>query len=113
MATGRDRTGPKPISGILRDVLESCGLNNRMQERSLLLHWLDVVGPEIASHSRAVDIRDGVLIIDADHGAWRQELGLLIPQIIQKFNAMYGEDAVREVQWLHRPGRNRKSKNRQ
>ncbi len=113
MTTGRERTGPKPISGILQDVLESCGLNNRLEERSLLLNWQEVVGPEIAAHSRAVDIRDGVLIIDADHGAWRQELSLLIPQLIQKFNAMYGAGAVKEVQWLHRPGRNRKSKNGQ
>ena len=111
MTTRRDRTGPKPISKILRDVLKSCGLNNRLEERSLLLNWRDVVGPDIAAHSRAVDIQDGVLTIDADHGAWRQELCLLIPQIIQKFNAMYGEDAVKEVQWLYRPGPNRKRKN--
>ncbi|MBU8869732.1 MAG: DUF721 domain-containing protein [Gemmatimonadales bacterium] len=111
MATGRERTGPRPISGILRDVLKACGLGNRMEERSLLLKWDEVVGPEIAAHSRAVDILDGVLVIDADHGVWRQELCLLIPQITKKFNATYGEGAVKEVQWLHRPGRNRKSKN--
>ena len=112
MTSRRARTSPRPISGILREVLKSCGLRNRMEERSLLLNWREVVGAEIAEHSRAVDIRDGVLVIDADHGAWRQELGLLIPQIIQKFNAAYGEDAVKEVQWLHHAGRNRKSMNR-
>jgi predicted nucleic acid-binding Zn ribbon protein len=112
MSSRRERTSPKPISGILRDVLESCGLSGRMDERSLLQNWSDIVGPEIAAHSRAVDIQDGELIIDADHGAWRQELSLLIPEIIKKFNAAYGEGAVKEVRWLNRPGRNRKSMDR-
>ena len=112
MTTRRPRTSPRAISGILREVLDSCGLRDRVEERSLLLNWREVVGSEIAEHSRAVDIQDGALVIDADHGAWRQELSLLIPQIIQKFNAMYGEDAVKEVRWLHQPGRNRKSMNR-
>ncbi len=111
MTANQNRRGPRPISGILQDVLKSCGLDNRLEERSLLLNWNEVVGPGLAAHSRAVDIRDGVLVIDADHGAWRQELSLLIPQLIQKFNARYGEGSVKEVQWLHHPGRNRKSKN--
>ena len=112
MTSRRDRTGPRPISGILQDVLKSCGLRERVEERSLLTNWSDVVGPEIARHSRAVDIQEGVLIIDADHGAWRQELALLVPQIIKKFNAMYGQDTVKEVRWLNRPGPNRKSMDR-
>ncbi len=99
MADRRDRTGPKPISGILRDVLDSCGLQGRMQERELLLAWSEIVGPETAAHSRAVDIRESVLYLDADHGVWRQELTLLLPEIIKKFNIKYGEGAVTEVRW--------------
>lgn len=109
MTQRRDGTGPRPISRILQDVLREVGLSDRLAERGLLDGWVDIVGPEIAAHSRAVDVRDGVLIIDADHGAWRQELSLLIPEIIKKFNAAYGEDAVQEVRWLHSPARNRKS----
>lgn len=112
MSNRRDRRGPQPVSGILEQVLESCGLSDRLKERSLLLEWSDVVGPEIAAHSRAVDIRDGELIIDADHGAWKQELSMLIPRIIEKFNEAYGAGAVKEVRWLNRPGNNRKSQDR-
>ena len=39
-----------------------------MEERSLILKWKEVVGPEIAAHSRAVDIQNGELIIDAASG---------------------------------------------
>lgn len=106
MADRRDRTGPQPISGILRDVLDSCGLQDRLDEREPLLQWSEIVGRDIAAHSRAIDIRDGVLILDADHGVWRQEVSMLIPEIVRKFNARFGEGTVTEVRWQRPiPGR--------
>lgn len=107
-----DSTGPQPLSGILGEVLRECGLSERLAERSPLLSWSDIVGPKIAEHSRAVDISDGVLIIEADHGAWRQEVTLLIPMILQKFNALHGEGTVTDIQWRHRPQQSRKRNRR-
>ncbi len=103
-----DNSGPQPVSSILAQVLRNCGLSERLEERSPLLAWKDVVGEEIAQHSRATDIKDGVLIVEADHGAWRQELTLLKPMIINKFNALFGEGTVTEIQWRNQPGRGRK-----
>lgn len=103
-----DNTGPQPISGILKAALRQYGLDERLQERSPLTAWREIVGNEIAEHSKAVDINEGVLILEADHGAWRQELTLLIPMIINKFNALYGEGTVTEIQWRNRPGQSRK-----
>jgi len=103
-----NKTGPQPVSGILKTVLRQCGLDDRLEERGPLNAWKDVVGEEIAQHSKAVDINEGVLILEADHGAWRQELTLLLPMIINKFNALYGEGTVTEIQWRNRPGQGRK-----
>jgi len=102
------REGPQPVSRILAGVLRECGLDDRMQERAALLRWRDVVGDEIAAHSRAVDLQDGVLVLEADHGAWRQELTLLMPRIMEKFNAMFGAGTVTDIQWRDRPARGRK-----
>jgi len=95
------------VASILESVLRRCGLQERLTERSTLDKWPEVVGPEIASHSQALDLVDGLLVIDADHGAWRQELTLLVPTIIEKFNDLCGADTVTEIQWRHRPFRNR------
>lgn len=103
-----EKTGPQPVSGILGDVLRQCGLSERMNERSPLTAWPEVVGEDIGTYSRAVDITDGILILEADHGAWRQELTLLFPMIIKKFNALFGEGTVTEIQWRNRPGQGRK-----
>jgi len=108
MARRRNGSGPQPLSRILDSALRECGLQDRMEERSALLGWREIVGEKIANHSRAVDLIDGVLTLEADHGAWRQELSMLVPMIIQKFNAMFGEGTVTEVQWRDRPGRTRR-----
>jgi len=105
------KTGPLPVSHILEGVLRQCGLHERFTERAVLSRWSEIVGDEVAAHSQAVDIENGVLILAAEHGAWRQELTMLMPMIIKKFNALCGEGTVSEIRWRDRPAhqRNRKS----
>jgi predicted nucleic acid-binding Zn ribbon protein len=102
------KEGPQPVSRLIEGALRQFGLHERFTERSVLQKWSEVVGEEVASHSRAVDLLDGVLVLEADHGAWRQELTLLMPMIIKKFNDLCGEGTVREIQWRDRPVRGRK-----
>jgi len=106
------RQGPQPVSSLIEGALRQFGLHERMEERAALLRWREIVGDEIAGHSRAVDLKDGVLVLEADHGAWRQELTMLVPMIIQKFNAMFGEGTVTDIQWRDRPVRGRKRNDR-
>ncbi|HPF69362.1 MAG TPA: DUF721 domain-containing protein [Candidatus Krumholzibacteria bacterium] len=108
MGRRRDNPGPQPLARILEGVLRDSGLQDRLQERGALLGWREIVGRDIADHSRAVDLVDGVLILEADHGAWRQELTMLIPEIIGRFNARYGAGTVTSIQWVDRPRRARR-----
>ncbi len=96
----KDRNqGPVRLDRILDGVLADCGLSDRLAERTLLEVWPEIVGERISRHVRAVDLRDGVLLISADHGAWRQEVSLLLPRIQAGCNARFGEDTVREIRW--------------
>jgi predicted nucleic acid-binding Zn ribbon protein len=96
----RERRGkPVRVAEVLDDVLAELGLKERLAERELLLAWPRVVGARIARCSRAVDIEDGILTLQADHPAWRQELTLLVPSIIARYNEMFGPGSVREIRW--------------
>ncbi len=106
------KDGPQPVSRLIEGALRHFGLHERFTERSVLQKWGEVVGEEVAAHSRAVDLVDGVLVLEADHGAWRQELTLLMPMIIKKFNELCGENTVTEIQWRDRPVRGRKRPDR-
>ncbi len=111
MGGRRDRPGPQPVSRILEEVLRESGLQDRLEERAALLGWREIVGDDIAGNSRAVDLVDGVLTLEADHGAWRQEVTMLVPEIIRKFNARYGDGTVTAIQWIDRPRRGRRPGN--
>lgn len=99
MRKPRQKSSPEPVSKVLAKVLTESGLNERIDERKVLAAWSEVVGKEIAGHVRPLDIVDGVLLIDADHGAWRQEITLLAPKIISRLNELFGQETVQELRW--------------
>lgn len=92
----------EPVGAILASVLEGTGLRRRVEERSVLERWPEVAGERLAAHVRAVDLSDGILVLDADHGAWRQESTLLFPEITKRFNERCGAGTVTEIRWRHR-----------
>ena len=98
------------MSRILGDALDNLGLRERLRQRSVLALWSEIVGAKIAAHSRAVDISDGVLTLEADHGVWRQEITMLMPLILERFQATCGPEAVREIRWRNQPGRSQKQR---
>jgi predicted nucleic acid-binding Zn ribbon protein len=102
MTGERGKSRPQAVGDILPAALAAAGLDRRLAERSALDDWAQVAGERVAAHSRAVDLRDGVLVLDADHGVWRLELTLLFPAIMRKYNERRGEGTVREIRWLHR-----------
>lgn len=99
MSRNDRKEGPVRVGRILSDVLSACGLTGRLAERELLAAWPQIVGDRLATHVRAVDLRDGVLLLAAQHGAWRQEVALLAPRIRRECNARFGEGAVNEIRW--------------
>jgi len=101
MSRDRKKSRPETVGSILESVLQQTGLDRRAGERSLLDAWPEVAGERVAAHVRAVDIDDGVLVLDADHTAWQQELTLLFPELLRSLRARFGAKAVREIRWLH------------
>ncbi len=93
------RDGPVRIGRLMNEALAACGLDGRLAERTLLAAWPQIVGERLAAHVRAVDLREGQLLLAADHGAWRQEVSLLSPRIMQECNARFGEGAVTQIRW--------------
>ena len=57
------REGPLPVSRLIEGALRQFGLHDRLEERAALLRWREIVGDEIAEHSRAVDLVDGILFL--------------------------------------------------
>jgi len=90
------------FSSILRKIIEknpqlALGLKNT----TVLDRWPEVVGPLIAKHTRASKIDRGVLFVEVDHAAWKQELSLRRRDLIKRMNARaQGDDPILEDLFL-------------
>jgi len=75
-------------------------LSKRMEEADALSCWDAAVGPQIAKHTRVVQVKDGVLIVAVDHPAWRSELHHRKRQILDILNKKVSEkkeQVVRDI----------------
>jgi hypothetical protein len=60
--------------------------------------WSEIVGDDIAAHSRVLDIRNGALIVGIDHPAWGQRLHLRKDAILKTIAHRFPELGIR---YLH------------
>lgn len=85
------------MNSALHLVLKDMGLEKKLKERQCLLLWDEVVGEKLASVSQAEDVKNGVLFVSAKDPIWGQEIFNLKGLIIQKLNAKFGEEIVKDV----------------
>lgn len=60
--------------------------------------WMEIIGPDIASHTKIFDIRGKVLIIEADHPTWASMVMMRKKQIIARIKAQFPELGVTQLQ---------------
>ena len=85
------------VSGVVARVLRGLGLEGALLGWRAVQEWPEIVGPRLARRARAVDFRDGTLVIEVEGSAWMQEVGYLKRELIRKIDARLGAGVVRDV----------------
>lgn len=85
------------LSHTLGKLLQARGLQNHLSEYRIFGQWDKTVGAVIARHARPLSLRGKKLYLAVDSPAWMQQLSLLKPEIIEKFNKGLGKDAVKDI----------------
>ena len=93
------KDGPRRLDDVLKGLLKQSPLNDGLERQEVLSCWPEVVGTEIARHSRAVSLQDGLLLVQVDGSVWAQELALLRNRIVSAFAERLGDGAVREIRF--------------
>jgi predicted nucleic acid-binding Zn ribbon protein len=88
------------VARVLSRVLRDLGLEQDVLGWRAVREWAQIVGPRVASHTRAIACRDGTLHVEVEGSAWMHELGFLKRQLIQRINAQLGGEHVRDVRFL-------------
>lgn len=85
------------VSGVVARVLRGLGLEDALLGWRAVKEWPEIAGPRLARRARAVEFRDGTLVIEVDGSAWMQEVGYLKRELIRKIDARLGAGIVRDV----------------
>ena len=64
---------------------------------SVFGRWAEIVGADLAAHTRPDSFADGELAVTADSTAWATQVRLLAPVLVKRLNAELGDGSVRRV----------------
>ncbi len=78
---------------LLDALLKRMGLAEQQYQQyaSFFQNWQRIAGERIAAHAQVVDVRNGALIVEADHPAWVQMVMFEQRKIIDRVNKSYPE----------------------
>jgi len=93
----RSEQPPQSLRPSLDRIAARLGLAPPAVLGPVFARWEELVGADIAAHARPRSLRDGVLVVVADHPAWATSLRLLAGDLLARVREATGDDAVREL----------------
>ncbi len=91
------RTDPQPLGAAINGLLDAEGWALAAATGSVFGRWPQIVGADLAAHTRPETLTDGELTVTADSTAWATQVRLLASQLVRRLNAELGDGTVRRV----------------
>jgi predicted nucleic acid-binding Zn ribbon protein len=95
--SGDDARDPVLFGAAIRRLVAERGWEETTTAAGVLANWDRLVGPEVADHSRAESLVDGVLVLVAESTAWATQLRLLTRTIQARLKEQVGPDVVTSI----------------
>jgi predicted nucleic acid-binding Zn ribbon protein len=89
-----DARDPVPIAETLASVRAEFGLPEHDVFGTLLARWQEVVGDDVAAHTRLVTLRHGIATIVADSPLWASQVRYLETAVRERANELVGEGTI-------------------
>jgi predicted nucleic acid-binding Zn ribbon protein len=97
----RKRRAPMAVGEALQGYLTRSGLGPRLAQAQVVADWASLVGPQVATVTRAESVTpDGTLFVRVATSAWRNELQLMMPELMARVNAGRGAGRIKTIRWL-------------
>ena len=91
------RDDPQPLAAAIGGLLSDQGWKEQAAVGSVFSNWAQIVGPDLAAHTRPDGFADGELAIAADSTAWATQVRLLASALVRRLNSELGAGTVRRV----------------
>jgi predicted nucleic acid-binding Zn ribbon protein len=91
------RDDPQPLTAAIGGLLDNRGWQQQAAMGSVFGRWAEIVGADLAQHTRPESFADGELAVSADSTAWATQVRLLAPMLVKRLNEEAGQGSVRRV----------------
>jgi predicted nucleic acid-binding Zn ribbon protein len=91
------RDDPDRLGAAIEGLIDARGWQESAAVGSVFGRWAEIVGPELAAHTRPDGLADGELTVTADSTAWATQVRLLAAQLVRRLNAELGHGTVQRV----------------
>jgi len=91
------REDPQPLSSALDGLLGDQGWRMAAAVGSVFGRWDQLVGPDVAAHTKPERFNDGELVVIADSAAWATQVRLLTSAVLRRLNEELGHGTVTRV----------------
>ena len=91
------RDDPDRLASAIDGLLDTRGWQQQAALGSVFGRWAEIVGQELAAHTRPDSFADGELAVTADSTAWATQVRLLAPALVARLNTELGQGTVRRV----------------
>ena len=99
------------IKEVLPVTLKTLGLKKQYNAQSVIVHWREIAGEDIAEHSWPISVERGVLLLAVDSPVWSHHLLMLKPELLGKISTFLNEKIIYDIKF--QAGDVRKYKNSQ
>jgi predicted nucleic acid-binding Zn ribbon protein len=91
------RDDPQPLTTAIRGLIGDEGWQTAAAVGSVFGRWPQIVGADLAAHTRPDRFTDGELLVIADSTAWATQVRLLAATLVRRLNSELGEGTVTRV----------------
>ena len=93
-------TRPAAIGEALQDFLKSSGLDERVNQASVIPNWKKLVGPQIAAVTEPLLVNSAAtLLVAVQSSAWMSELSLMEPQLLRAINKNRTSGGIKKIRF--------------
>ena len=100
--SGPDPRDPQPFAAVLAKLVKARGWQKPAAEARIFAMWPQIVGEDLAAHSRPVKLEEGELTVEAESTAWATQLRLLTTKLLTRIAGEVGNGVVRKLH-VHGP----------
>jgi predicted nucleic acid-binding Zn ribbon protein len=94
------RHNSKPIDELIKKMMGTLGLGERLREEEITKAWREVVGDFVAKHSSPQRLDKGVLTVRVLQPTVHYELDRVFkPKLLAKLKARFGASTIRELKF--------------